>query len=59
VEEEAMRTEKDRELHRRRNRKRKLRDLRHRLAQETSLAERRRLIARIRRASPTAPVPEE
>jgi hypothetical protein len=54
-----MRTEKDRKLARRQRRKRKLRYLRQRLAQTTDPAERERLIEKIRRVSPTAPVPEE
>jgi len=54
-----MRTEHDRKLFRRRARKRKLRYLRRRLAQATDPAERQRLIEKIRRISPTAPVPEE
>jgi len=53
-----MRTEKDRKLRRRRTRKRKLRYLRRRLAQATDPAERQRLIEKIRRVSPTAPIPE-
>jgi len=36
-----------------------LRYLRGRLAQATNHAERQQLIAKIRRVSPTAPVPEE
>ncbi len=54
-----MRTEKDRRRSRRQTRKRKLRYLRGRLAQATTPAERQRLIEKIRRVSPTAPVPEE
>ena len=54
-----MRTEKDRKRNRRKTRKRRLRYLRGRLAQATDPAERQRLIAKIRRVSPTAPVPEE
>ena len=54
-----MRTNKDRKRARKQIRKRKLRYLRQRLAQATSRAERRRLIAKIGRVSPTAPVPEE
>ncbi|MBL7062905.1 MAG: hypothetical protein ISS49_01690 [Anaerolineae bacterium] len=53
-----MRTESDRKRIRRQTRKRKLCYLRERLAQATSLAERQQLIAKIRRVSPTAPVPE-
>ncbi len=54
-----MRTEKQRQLERRRRRRRKLRYLRQRLAQTTDPAERERLIEKIRRVSPTAPIPEE
>lgn len=53
-----MRTEKDRKRAQRQTRKRKLRYLRERLAQATDLAERQRLIGKIRRVSPTAPAPE-
>ncbi len=53
-----MRTQTDRERIKRQTRKRKLRYLRRRLAQATTQAERRRLIAKIKRVSPTAPVPE-
>ncbi len=53
-----MRREPDRERIRRRNRKRKLRHLRQRLAQTKDAAQRRRLIEKIRRISPAAPVPE-
>jgi hypothetical protein len=54
-----MRTVHDRKRIRRKIRKRKLRYLRQRLAQATDPAERQRLIEKIRRVSPTAPVPEE
>ena len=54
-----MRTERDRKKARRQTRKRKLRYLRRRLTQTTNPAERRRLIAKIRLVSPTAPVPEK
>ena len=54
-----MRTNKDRKRVRRQTRKRKLRDLRRRLAEATDPAERQRLIAKMRRVSSTAPVPEE
>jgi indole-3-glycerol phosphate synthase len=53
-----MRTEHDRKQTRKQRRKRKVRKLRQRLEQTTNPADRRRLIAKIRRASPTAPVPE-
>ena len=54
-----MRTNRDRKRVRRQTRKRKVRELRKRLAQATDAAERKRLIEKIRRVSPTAPVPEE
>ncbi len=54
-----MRTEKDRKLERRRRRKKKLRYLRARLERTTDPEERKRLIEKIRRVSPWAPVPEE
>jgi hypothetical protein len=54
-----MRTNKDRQRARKQARKRKLHYLRARLAQETNPAERRRLMAKIQRISPTAPVPAE
>jgi len=53
-----MRTNKDRERIRKQARRRKLQYLRGRLAQTTSPAERKRLIAKLRRVRPTAPVPE-
>ena len=53
-----MRTNRDRKRSRKQTRKRKLRYLRDRLAATTDTTERRRLIAKIRRVSPTAPVPE-
>jgi len=53
-----MRTEKDRRRVRRQTRKRKLRYLRRRLAQANNPNERQRLMAKIRRVSSTAPVPE-
>ena len=54
-----MRTNKDRKRVRKQTRKRKLRDLRQRLAQATDPAERKRLIEKMRRISPTTPLPEE
>jgi len=54
-----MRTEKDRKRIRKRTRKRKLKYLRERLAEAADSDERRRLIAKIKRVSPTAPVPED
>ncbi len=53
-----MRTERDRQRIRRQTRKRKLRYLRRRLAETDDPAERQRLIAKIKRISPTAPVPD-
>jgi indole-3-glycerol phosphate synthase len=47
-----------RQLRRRQRRKRKLRALRRKLNETTDVQERRRLIAKIRRTSPRAPVPE-
>ncbi len=54
-----MRTEKERHLERRRRRQRKLRYLRQRLERTSDPAERKRLIEKIRRISPAAPVPEK
>ncbi len=54
-----MHRAKDKARIRRQTRKRKLRYLRERLAQASSAAERQKLIAKIRRVSPTAPVPEK
>jgi len=45
-------------LHRRQRRRRKVRYLRRRIAQTKDLRERERLIAKMRRISPCAPVPE-
>lgn len=53
-----MRVERDRKRARRQVRKRKLKYLRRRLADAKSPEERRRLLERIRRVSPTAPIPE-
>jgi indole-3-glycerol phosphate synthase len=47
-----------RQLRRQQRRKRKLRFLRRRLAEATDIQERRRLIAKIRKVSPRASVPE-
>ena len=47
-----------RQLKRRQRRKRKLRHLRRQLEEATDPNERRRLIAKIRRVSPKAPVPD-
>jgi hypothetical protein len=54
-----MRTNRDRRRNRKQARRRKLKYLRGRLAQATDPAERQRLIAKIRRVSPNAPVPEK
>ena len=54
-----MRTNRDRKRSRKQARKKKLLHLRRRLAETTKPAERQRLIAKIHRVSPTAPVPEE
>ncbi len=54
-----MRTSRDRRRIRKQTRKRKLRYLRERLEDTTKPAERKQLIEKIRRISPTAPVPEE
>jgi hypothetical protein len=54
-----MRTNRDRKRIRKQTRQRKLRYLRERLAKTKDPAERERLIARIRRVSPTAPIPGE
>jgi hypothetical protein len=47
-----------RDLKRRQRRKEKLRYLRQRLENTSSLAERQRLIAKIKKISPKAPLPE-
>jgi len=54
-----MRTNRDRKRIRKQTRKRKLKYLRERLAQTTDPAERKRLIDKMRRVSPTAPLPKE
>jgi hypothetical protein len=53
-----MHTEKARKRNRRQTRKKKIRYLRRRLEQTTDLAERERLIEKLRRVSQEAPVPE-
>lgn len=53
-----MHRAKDKARIRRQTRKRKLHYLRQRLAQASTPAERKKLIAKIKRVSPTAPVPE-
>ena len=54
-----MRTERDRKKARKKVRRKKLRYLRERLAKASDAAEREQLIAKIRRISRTAPIPEE
>ncbi len=53
-----MRVERDRKRVRRQTRKRKLRYLRRRLANASTPEQRRRLIEKMRRVSPTAPIPD-
>jgi hypothetical protein len=53
-----MTTLKVKKKRRRGRRKRKLRYLRKRVAETRSVSERQRLIEKIKRISPTAPVPE-
>jgi hypothetical protein len=53
-----MRTEHDRKRVRKQTRKKKIRYLRQRIAQATDSTERERLIEKLRRISPEAPVPE-
>jgi hypothetical protein len=53
-----MRTEHDRKQIRKQTRKKKIRYLRKRIAQATDAAERERLIEKLRRVSPEAPIPE-
>ena len=53
-----MRTNRDRKRIRRQVRRRKLRYLRERLSRTEDRATRQQLIAKIRRISPDAPVPE-
>jgi hypothetical protein len=48
-----------RDLRRRQARRRKVRTLRSRLEETTNPQERRRLIAKIHKISPTAPVPDK
>jgi len=54
-----MRTARDRKRIRKQTRRRKLQHLRGQLRETTDAQERQRLIEKIRRVSPTAPVPEE
>ncbi len=51
--------ERDREIHRRRNRTSKVRTLRARLKDERDTKVRARLIAKIKKISPHSPVPEK
>jgi len=54
-----MRTNKDRKRSRKQTRRRKLQYLRTRLAQTTDPTQRKRLIDKMRRVSPDAPIPEK
>ena len=51
-----MASERDREIKRRRHRKDKIKKLRAKLAEASNKAEREKIIAKIRKVSPTAPV---
>jgi len=51
-----MTSERDREIRRRRHRKNKIKKLRAQLTEASNKAEKERIIAKIRRVSPTAPV---
>ena len=51
-----MTSERDREIRRRRHRKDKIKKLRARLAEASNKAEKEKIIAKIRKISPTAPV---
>ena len=53
-----MRTEHDRKRVRKQTRKKKIRYLRRRLERATDVAERERLIEKMRLISPEAPIPE-
>jgi hypothetical protein len=53
---ENMRTARDRKRIRKQTRKKKIRYLRRRIEQTTDLAERERLVEKLRRISPEAPV---
>jgi indole-3-glycerol phosphate synthase len=55
----SMSRQPKRDLRRKQQRKKKLHYLRARLARTQDLAERRRLIAKIKKISPAAPVPEK
>lgn len=50
--------ERQREIRRRRNRRNKVRALRERLTRERDSKVRARLLARLKKVSPTAPAPE-
>jgi len=54
----SMSRQPRKDLRRRQRRQRKVHYLRQRLAQTTNAQARQRLIAKIKKASPTAPVPE-
>ncbi|MCS7221294.1 MAG: hypothetical protein RML36_08275 [Anaerolineae bacterium] len=54
----SVTVERDREVRRRRHRRKKLRLLRARLMQAKTARERQRIIEKIRRISPRAPIPE-
>lgn len=53
-----MKVERDRKRARRQRRQRKVKDLRRRLAAASTVEERNKLIAKLQRVSPTAPLPE-
>ena len=53
-----MRVERDRKRARRQARKRKIKYLRRRLAAASTVDERRRLVEKLHRISPDAPIPE-
>jgi hypothetical protein len=52
-----MKRQKDKNLHRKQQRRRKVRHLRQRIVQARDLRERERLIAKLRRISPRASIP--
>jgi indole-3-glycerol phosphate synthase len=54
-----MSRQPQRDMKRRQRRQRKVRNLRQRLAQTTNPQARQRIIAKIKKASPTAPVPDK
>ena len=51
--------ERDREIHRRRNKHKKVMDLRERLKEERDTKVRARLIAKLKKISPRSPAPEK